>query len=355
MAAGRSGGGPRRFRAGSRVVLAILGAGLGLAAVELGLRAGGALVRPGPARGPEPAGGAQRAVTILCLGDSTTYGQGASDVTPVAAGSFRPVAYGAGEAGEDRCSYPSRLQQLLDASGGARRYRVVKAAVPGINSSQLLHRLPAYLVQFHPDVVILQIGMNDTWSLRESRVVTRYRGRGPARAWLHVEAALDSLSVVRFARLWWAGRALARAQAGELRGEVFDPFRSAFQGFTYRSEDPRRWEALVETVRANLAAMIAQARSAGARVLLHEYHADGWGYPPGFLNALYRQLGADVVETRAEFERLEDRGIALRAEDKWHPNDAGYGLLARLCYNRLVALGLAAGPAVPIDEPVLGR
>ena len=76
---------------------------------------------------PVPAGS-----TVLALGDSLTYGTGASAET----------------------SYPTVLAELTG-------WNVVNAGVPGDTSAQALARLPALLAEHQPKLVIVSIGGND--------------------------------------------------------------------------------------------------------------------------------------------------------------------------------------------------
>lgn len=76
---------------------------------------------------PVPAG-----ATVLALGDSLTYGTGATPQT----------------------SYPAVLARLTG-------WNVVNAGVPGDTSAQALARLPALLAEHHPQLVIVSIGGND--------------------------------------------------------------------------------------------------------------------------------------------------------------------------------------------------
>lgn len=76
---------------------------------------------------PVPAGS-----TVLALGDSLTFGTGASAET----------------------SYPTVLAGLTG-------WNVVNAGVPGDTSAQALARLPALLAEHRPKLVIVSIGGND--------------------------------------------------------------------------------------------------------------------------------------------------------------------------------------------------
>ena len=81
------------------------------------------------------------AKTILCLGNSFTYGVGASPEK----------------------SYPVQLQEFFDKAG-PQKIQVVNAGQANINSSYQLNHLEEALNQYHPDVVILQTGEPNKWN-----------------------------------------------------------------------------------------------------------------------------------------------------------------------------------------------
>ena len=90
-------------------------------------------------------GPAAEGKVILCVGDSFTWGVGASDPAH---------------------SYPSRLASLL-AGSEAGPVRVVNQSLPGRNSREVLERLDSHLEAFRPALVYVLVGMNDQWSRPE--------------------------------------------------------------------------------------------------------------------------------------------------------------------------------------------
>src|SRR5262245_40641840 len=86
-----------------------------------------------------PPGGAKTA-RIICIGDSRTKGIGSSDARLY--------------------SYPSQLQDLLDAADPG-RFEGVNLGRQCINSSQVLNRFEAPLTTLRPQLVIAMIGIND--------------------------------------------------------------------------------------------------------------------------------------------------------------------------------------------------
>jgi hypothetical protein len=83
---------------------------------------------------PRPSATAAAHRRVLCVGDSYTYGVGAPR-------------------GE---SYPDHLRRLLGDG-----WAVVNEGWPGSNSSMMAERLPAWLSEDRPDVVIVMAGMNN--------------------------------------------------------------------------------------------------------------------------------------------------------------------------------------------------
>jgi hypothetical protein len=102
-------------RWGSRAGAVVFGLVLGIGLLEGGRRV--AALSVGPRALAPVAEGGQR--TILCLGDSHTYG----------------VLYTAEQ------SYPGHLQALLDLRAPS-RYRVLNLGLPGMNSAEIAARLP---------------------------------------------------------------------------------------------------------------------------------------------------------------------------------------------------------------------
>jgi len=80
------------------------------------------------------------APTLLCLGDSHTFGVGV------------PV---------DR-TYPAQLERLLAAQGLA--VNVVNLGVPGQNTSQIRRHLPEWIARYRPAAVVVLAGVNDGWN-----------------------------------------------------------------------------------------------------------------------------------------------------------------------------------------------
>jgi len=89
---------------------------------------------------------------ILCIGDSYTFGAGA----------------------KNGYSYPEQLQRLINEE--KIKYTVYNLGIPGINSSTLLLKLPEWIELYKPNVIVLLIGANDTWSFQNSNYYLFQKG-----------------------------------------------------------------------------------------------------------------------------------------------------------------------------------
>lgn len=85
----------------------------------------------------------EQSLTILCLGDSFTYGVGAGV----------------------SLSYPAQLEEIIRQNYPLLNIRVVNCGRPGANSSIVASNLERYINSFHPDIILVCIGRNDDWNL----------------------------------------------------------------------------------------------------------------------------------------------------------------------------------------------
>ncbi len=88
---------------------------------------------------------------VLCVGDSFTYGYGASS----------PAG-----------SYPIQLEGLLNESGTG-PWKVVNGGWPGQNSWDVLRKIGDSLERFHPRFVYVLVGSNDLWSRPSLHTIER--------------------------------------------------------------------------------------------------------------------------------------------------------------------------------------
>lgn len=138
MSAASDGKAPRR----SRWIQRLLAIALGLLVLVLALEGvlWGLHLLHAPPRREGPLGDGTR--TILCVGDSNTYG----------------VHLPREE------SYPGQLQTLLQRWSG-NPWRVVNAGYPGNNTADVRGALARQIRAWSPEILIVLAGVNNTWSL----------------------------------------------------------------------------------------------------------------------------------------------------------------------------------------------
>lgn len=89
---------------------------------------------------PKPSAITNSALRIVCLGDSFTYGLGASTEN----------------------SYPVYLEKLFNQNTLAAT--VINKGLPGLNSSKLANNLDDILKKYNPNIALIMIGVNDCWN-----------------------------------------------------------------------------------------------------------------------------------------------------------------------------------------------
>jgi hypothetical protein len=137
-------------RVKSLAVRIALAAVVTLLSAELFLQAAGLVARSVASRAAplEPGSGA---VTILCVGDSHTYGL--------------PLPR--------EQSYPAQLEVALSERHPDQTFQVVNLGIPGMNSGYAANRLERQMLQLTPRVVVVWVGINNYWN-----VVEETRGDG---------------------------------------------------------------------------------------------------------------------------------------------------------------------------------
>lgn len=117
------------FKKAGLVVCGILA---GLLFVEAGLRCAGAIYLAEQDRHNRRETAHAGSYRILCLGESTTFGQ-----------------------------YPRLLSRILSEQAGPGTFSVIDRGVPGISSTDIVERLPMLLDEYKPDMVVTMMGIND--------------------------------------------------------------------------------------------------------------------------------------------------------------------------------------------------
>lgn len=257
-------------------------------------------------RGAEPRRSAHR---ILCLGDSVTFGWGAS---------------------VDAAAYPAVLEEILAARGLA-GVEVVNAGMPRWNSADLLDLYVTRLTPLRPQTVVLMLGWNDIgYEFAPAPSAGQAGGRLG-------EALRSSFSTARV-----VAAVLDRLDARQ------DP--EAVLAARVSAADDIRWDRLDEYERI-VAALVALVRQQGSRPVLvalpHFLHAplsedekrillphllawpnlsyDGWRRVVAGINERIRRVATAAAVPLADCERAVPTSTFI---DLCHYDDAGHRALA---------------------------
>lgn len=112
--------------------------------------------------------------TIVCLGDSFTYGFGA------------PRGKG----------YPEQLQKMMNTKPIREKVVVINKGIYAQNSASVLEEMPAIFETINPDVVLLLIGANNKWNFKGF-----YEYSMGNTLWAHMLDAMYNLKTMKLFRL----------------------------------------------------------------------------------------------------------------------------------------------------------
>ena len=205
-------------------------------------------------------------------------------------------------------SYGAVLERKLNAAGKG-RWQVLNASAPGYTSWQGRQLLAHYGLAFSPDVVISDLGVNDTLELSAEFPKPDKEVREPPR-W-----AQDTRSVLELSAVYRLVRRLVAWRPGK---------------------DPLRRVSPEDHVQ-NLRAMQALGASKGFHVLfVTQVLIDKEN---GRSRCLLPEDGLEpVVDTCALFQEQED-GAGRLFVDTMHATAEGHALIAEAMYDRLLELG----------------
>ncbi len=284
--------------------LSALGLGLlfSLFLLELILRAAPLFFLQAPFPKSDP-----KAYRIVCVGDSSTYGLG---VDP------------------EKNSYPVVLQALLSQENKT-SIQVFNLGLPGINSSQALERLRKNAGILKPNLILIGVGINDPWNLEGSDLLKNYS-----------ESSGSVVEKWKLGFLRWIQKSKLRRFVKLLLMQK-DFLKNAepcpeFNAQTVEKNNrllpdiEKQNAALRETLRQNFLKFTQIAAEQHAQIFFLECHAPGWHNPEQIIHALYQELNLNVIPVFDVFQAADAHSVPIRSKDNWHPNEAGYRLLAEL-------------------------
>jgi len=298
--------------------------------VELVLQAGALVVHLTGRDGPRAWSSSD--VRILAIGDSNTFG----------------LYLDAEE------SYPSQLQELWNTTVGSPKIEVLNLGYPSTNSSYLRASFERILDAFDPDLVLVQIGVNDYWT---APLENASAGAGPgvvdaalrrySRAYKLVYMLRQSLVApkeleIDFNRdaVFDAGQDLNHTGFVRLGGEEFRLSQST-GGEEEAKNESRPFAVNDSELVANLAAMVADARERGIAPVLVTYPSGYFMYGAAnrALRRSARASGSALIDPAVEFKRrCSDESCPEYLFEDHHANAEGYRIVAEVAKASLVPM-----------------
>jgi hypothetical protein len=258
----------RRLLFGLVVVLACL------VAMELTLQGAAWVVAQNVSR----AGSAEvgDAITILCVGDSHTYGL--------------PLP--------PEESYPAQLEAALAERHPNRRFQVVNLGIPGLTSGFVANRLESQLFQLRPQLVMVWVGINNLWNVAERESAARNGG-----TWDALRRGLLKLRLFRLASIAWFN-ATGHQYDPEQRGGWYDGERSPSAvpppGRTLRDHVPG--------LLADFERMAELTRAVDTPIVFVAYPMRGQMQINRVIEQAAGQVGAPLIDTTRDLARAARDG-----------------------------------------------
>ncbi len=246
---------------------------------------------------------------IVCIGDSSTYGLGAS---------------------KPSYAYPAQLQKLLETNN---KVQVINLGLPGINSSQGLELFSKNISRIFPQVIIVCIGINDPWNLEQSNIIRFYESKGLTKFNLYLKYYILNLKFIRFLKL-----ILISSEDKKSNKDFPIPSFSRDTIFKNNKLMPVQAEqnnALRKNYAYNFKEYVKLAEKYDSKIYFLEYHAPGWQNPQTIIHEIYNELNLNVIKIYDFFERMDNSNNDIRSADGWHLNDKGYEILAKIICNNL--------------------
>jgi lysophospholipase L1-like esterase len=227
------------------------------------------------------------ALTILCVGDSHTYGAPLPEPE----------------------SYPFQLERSL-RSTYEHDIQVVNLGVPGMNTPMVANRLEGQIARLHPDLVIVWAGVNSFWNATETESWNGFTNA--LRGWLF------RLRTVRFVAIVWfnmTGFTHARAELLEWVGDrttwQFGEERVVMDKIDEGEGDSLSEERVRNGLRFDYTRIILTARSYETPILFitYPYEAGIFRTANDTLREVAAEHGVEVIVTESALERARSDGF----------------------------------------------
>lgn len=252
---------------------------------------------------------------IFCVGESSTWGIGASD----------PLKF----------NYPRQLQEMLSQKFPGKKVRCYFDQTIGQNTSEILFKLPGYIKEYEPDLVIFMVGANNLWNLDKSNVLLFTKNDFISNATFRALIFLDNFRAWKLFK--WIGYSTGLIEERWDKGSAISPKLVSPQICTVYEEEISRYynvSMVNKVTEYDLGEMIDICRQNNVGIILCSY-AGPDAVVRDIKQRLAKKYGLVFVDNYEIFENLPDKSEYLY-KDQWHPNEKGYKLLAENIYQAVL-------------------
>jgi len=237
---------------------------------------------------------------IFCVGESTTCGVGAS----------KP----------DEQNYPVQLESMLRAHYKDSNVQCFFDLSIGVNSSEMLLKMPNYIKRYQPSLVILMVGNNNWWNLDKSNIILFNKNTYISNATLKCLIFLDKF------RLWKLFKWIKLSLGG-------------YQEMCWLQQDLNKKEDISQQkkllyknlAKHDITEMVKICKANGVGVIISAYPREAGGLR--FIDQdIARNFNIPFVNNYDLFNVTPNLDDYI-SNDGWHPNEKGYKLLAQNIYN----------------------
>ncbi|MBI4711231.1 MAG: SGNH/GDSL hydrolase family protein, partial [Candidatus Omnitrophica bacterium] len=202
----------------------------------------------------------------------------------------------------------------------------------GQNTSEILAKLPQHIKKYRPQLIIFLVGVNNWWNMDRSNILLFHKNTGVSQATLKILMFLDQF------RVWKLFKNMAFPSGfSKERWDFFYPG----PGEAREELEGEKWEGAPifdKLAEHDIVEMIKICKANRIPAILCTY-------PVAAMNL--RRIQKDIagryqvplVDNYAAFQKLKDQKAHLWPEDYWHPNDAGYAIVAENIYHCILENG----------------
>lgn len=209
----------------------------------------------------------------------------------------------------------------------------------GLNTSEILARLPWYIEKYQPDLIIFMVGVNNWWNLNKSNILLFNKDRTVSGATLRVLILLDRFRIWK--RIKWIGYSKGFIKYASDFNFPIEPENGKEEGTNKRMAiGLRLWISTVENKiwpgifnkigYHDIGEMVRISKNHKIKIIICNYPGD---CPMNDIQKrVSEELNVPFVDNNLVFKNLPNIEEHIRV-DQFHPADKGYKVVAEIFIN----------------------